>query len=101
MSGALYRIREKAVDDLEQIWIYTFKNWSVEQADRYYNQIISEIEFIANNFSSGRSIKHIKEGYRVSRVKSHLIFYKKGPDEIVEVVRVLHQRMDIENRLND
>lgn len=77
-----------------------FKNWSVEQADRYYNQIISEIEFIANNFSSGRSIKHIKEGYRVSRVKSHLIFYKKGSDDIVEIVRVLHQRMDVEKRLS-
>jgi len=101
MSSALFRIREKAVDDLEQIWIYTLENWSVEQADRYYNDIISEIEFIATDFLSGKSINHIKEGYRVSKVKSHLIFYKLGSDEIVEVVRILHQRMDIENRLSD
>lgn len=44
---------------------------------------------------------HVKEGYRASEVKSHLIFYKTGIDNIVEVVRILHQRMDIENRLND
>ncbi len=42
---------------------------------------------------------HIKQGHRASKVKSHLIFYQKGQDEVTEVVRVLHERMDIENRL--
>ncbi|HEX6983191.1 MAG TPA: type II toxin-antitoxin system RelE/ParE family toxin [Balneolaceae bacterium] len=97
----MYRISEKAIADLEEIWIYTFKNWSFEQADRYYHSIISEIEFIANNPSLGKSMGHVKEGYRASEVKSHLIFYKTGIDNIVEVVRILYQRMDIENRLND
>ena len=34
-----------------------------------------------------------------SKVKSHLIFFKKGKANEIEVVRVLHERMDIENRL--
>lgn len=101
MSGVPYSVRDKAVEDLEQIWIYTFENWSVEQADRYYHLIISEIEFIAGNFLSGKSMSHIKAGYRASKVKSHLIFYKLGSDNRVEVVRILHQQMDIENRLDD
>jgi len=33
-------------------------------------------------------------------VKSHLIFYKVVND-IVEIIRILHQRMDIENQLSD
>jgi len=99
MSVAAYRISEKAVQDLEQIWFYTFENWSVEQADRYYNLIISEIEFIAGHFTSGKSMNHVKEGYRASRVKSQLIFYKLGSDHVVEIIRILHQQMDIENRL--
>lgn len=101
MSRALYRISEKAISDLERIWEYTFKEWSAEQADRYYNLLISEIEFISENFYSGRSISHIKEGYRISTVKSHYIFYKLGPDDIVEIVRILHQGMDIKNRVNE
>lgn len=44
-------------------------------------------------------MEHIKQGYRASKVKSHLIFYRKGEDGVTEIVRVLHQRMDIKNRL--
>lgn len=31
-----YIVSEKALDDLNTIWIYTAENWSVEQANRYY-----------------------------------------------------------------
>jgi toxin ParE1/3/4 len=31
-----YIISEKALEDLNNIWIYTAENWSVEQANRYY-----------------------------------------------------------------
>ncbi len=44
-------------------------------------------------------MEHIKQGYKASKVKSHLIFYRKGEDQVTEIVRVLHQRMDIEDRL--
>jgi toxin ParE1/3/4 len=96
-----YRISSKAIEDLDKIWIYTFENWSIEQADRYYNLIIDEIKFIANNPLNGKSVDYIKIGYRVTRVKSHLIFYRESDNDIVEVIRILHKRMDIENRLND
>ena len=99
MSSKNYRISEKAIEDLDDIWIYTFKNWSVEQGNRYYNLIINEIEFIADNFMSGKSMDHIKTGYRASRVKSQMIFFRRAEDDKVEVIRVLHQMMDLENRL--
>lgn len=94
-----YRISEKAIDDLEKIWLYTLETWSDEQADRYYNLLIDEIEYICQNFESGKSMDHIRIGYRASKVKSHLIFYRKADDNIIEIIRILHQMMDIENRL--
>ena len=45
-------------------------------------------------------MEHIRKGYRASKIKSHLIFYRALNDRI-EVIRILHERMDIENRLND
>ena len=96
-----YSISEKANQDIEKIWLYTFENWSLEQADRYYNLILDEIEFISENFESGKSVDYIKKGYRAAAVKSHIIFYKKSRRNIVEIVRVLHQKMDIENRINE
>ncbi len=101
MKKTAYRISEKAKKDLEGIWIYTYENWSDIQADRYYNLIINEIEFLSENFETGKSINQVKEGYRTSKIKSHLICYKKGDDGMLEVIRILHQRMDVENRLND
>ncbi|MDP4275070.1 MAG: type II toxin-antitoxin system RelE/ParE family toxin, partial [Bacteroidota bacterium] len=37
----------------------------------------------------------------MSKVKSHLIFFKKTEDNIMEIIRILHQNMDIENRLKN
>ena len=96
-----YRISEKALEDLEKIWLYTLKKWSLEQADRYHNLIINEIEFITNNYNLSRKVDYIRTGYKISSVKSHLIFYKKSEDGIIEIVRILHQKMDIENRLKE
>jgi len=96
-----YLISEKANQDIEKIWLYTFENWSLEQADRYYNLILDEIEFLSENFESGKSVDYIKKGYRASIVKSHIIFYRKSRKNIVEIIRVLHQKMDIENRIDE
>ena len=99
MSDKKYRISKQAIDDLNEIWIYTFHKWSKEQADRYYALIIDEIEFIADNYLIGKSAEQTRKNYRVTKIKSHLIFYRKVENDIVEIVRILNQRMDIKKRL--
>ena len=96
---ALFIISEEALKDIDNIWLYTAENWSLEQADRYYNLILDEIEYISKKFESGSDFGHIRKGYRFSKVKSHLIFYKKSKSGKIEIIRILHERMDIENRL--
>ena len=71
-----YVISEKAIEDINNIWIYTAENWSVAQADRYYNLIYDEIEYIVNNFDMARDFGKIRKSYKCSKVKSHLIFFK-------------------------
>ena len=99
MSKIKYRISKQAIKDLNDIWIYTFNKWSKEQADRYYDLIIGEIEFVADNYLIGKSVEQTRKNYRVTKIKSHLIFYRKAENEIIEIVRILHQRMDIKKRL--
>jgi toxin ParE1/3/4 len=96
-----YIISQEAIEDINNIWMYTAENWSTIQADRYYNLILDEIEYIADNFESARDMGKVRKNYRYSKIKSHLIFFKKNNDKTIEVVRVLHERMDIENRLTD
>ena len=100
MKNRRYIISKKAVADLEAIWLYTVNHWPVEQADRYYNLIFDEIAYICKNENAGKSLDHVRKGYKTSKVKSHLIFYKISKD-IIEIVRILRERMDTENRLSD
>ena len=95
-----YKISVKASEDIESIWLYTFENWSLEQADRYVNLIFDEIEHLAANPNFGKDARLVRKHYRCSKVKSHLIFYR-STDKQIEAIRVLHQRMDVENLLND
>ncbi len=94
-------ISEKALEDLNNIWTYTAENWSVVQANRYYNLIMDEIEFVADNFETTKDFGDIRKDYRYSKVKSHLIFCKRVGNSEMEVVRILHERMDLKNRIND
>jgi toxin ParE1/3/4 len=98
MKPLPYAISKKAVSDLEEIWLYTVEKWSIEQANRYYSLIFDEIDFICKNVDTGKSMNHVRKGYRASKVKSHLIFYRVTND-VVEIIRILHERMDLDNRL--
>ena len=100
MKPLPFVISKKAMSDLEEIWLYTVKKWFIEQADRYYNLIFDEINYICKNIHAGKSMEHVRKGYRASKVKSHLIFYRVLNDT-VEVIRILHERMDTENILKD
>ncbi|NRS90871.1 toxin ParE1/3/4 [Flavobacterium sp. 7E] len=98
---AEYIISEKALEDLNNIWVYTAENWSVEHANRYYNLIVDEIEYVSVSFDKTKDFSNIMKNYKFSKVKSHLVFYKKTENTEMEVVRILHERMDLKNRIND
>lgn len=98
----VYKISRKASEDIESIWLYTVENWSADQADRYVNLILDEIEYIAGVPTTGKRFDHIRKGYYCTKVKSHLIFYRIVPkQQTIEIIRVLHERMDIDNHLMD
>lgn len=100
MKALPYVLNRRAVADLEYIWFYTAERWSEAQAERYYALIFEEINYICKNTDSGKNMDHIREGFRASKVKSHLIFYRIVNDTVV-IVRILHERMDIDSQLGD
>ena len=94
-----YKLSHEAKKDLE-IWLYTFENWSIEQADRYFNLLMDEIEFLTQHPKSGKDYSSIRKGYYRTQIKSHFIFYRiNKTKDIVEIIRILHQRMDIEEHI--
>lgn len=96
----IFKLSKEAENDLENIWLYTFENWSAEQADRYLNLIIDEIEYLSQKPESGINFENFRKGYFRSKVKSHFIFYRiNAQKEALEIIRILHERMDIDNHL--
>lgn len=97
-----YVLSTEAKNDIEKNWLYRLENWSLQQADRYFDLIIDEIEYIAINPSSGKDYSDVRKDYLSVCIKSHFIFYKVNKKQSeVEIMRVLHQRMDVQNSLND
>lgn len=85
--------RLQAEQDLINIWIYSFENWGVNQADYYLDQIDDALNFIAANPAVGINIDTVRQGYLKYQVREHFIFYKIKESKI-NIVRVLGNDMD-------
>ncbi len=95
------KVSRAAADDLEGIWLYTVEHWSVEQADRYLGLILDAFDLILHDPKAGKDHKNVREGYLAMKAGSHLVFYKRNEAErTIEIIRVLHGRMDPESRLS-
>lgn len=53
----------EAETDLENIWFYSFEEWNEEQADKYYDQLVEEINKLLDNPELGQSRDTIRDGY--------------------------------------
>ena len=93
-----YKLSKLALEDIDTIWDFTVINCSIVQAEKYYQQIFESIITICQNPMIGKSINEIKEKHRKMLVGSHMIIYKQE-ENLILIDRILHQKMDIENRL--
>lgn len=98
---AEYYLTNKAVEDLSAIWKYTVEKWSEEQADKYYFHLIESMQMIANNPSIGKNYSQVMEQLNGIQVNRHIIFYRVISPALIEITRVLHERMDLKNRLSE
>ena len=98
---AEYKLTNKAVEDLSKIWDYTFEIWSGQQADKYYDGLISNCEEIAENPELGKNYNGISKQLLGMKTNRHIIFYRTLNENYVEITRILHDRMDLKKRINE
>ena len=96
-----YRLTQKAVVDLAEIWNYTFDKWSENQADRYYYMLLENCNTVSLNPSLGKSYSIIMENLYGFKAGRHIIFYLCTEKSGIEIIRILHEQMDLENRINE
>ena len=98
---AKYRLTIKAVEDLASIWNFTLEKWSEKQADKYYNLLVDNFYEIARNPQLGKNYSDVVENISGFRVGIHIIFYKQVLDSEIVVIKILHEQMDLKNRLKE
>ncbi len=98
---AEYKLTNKAVHDLTEIWDYTFDNWSEKQADRYYNLLLDSCRDIAENPDLGKNYHGIAVDLFGLKTDRHIIFYRKSARKPIEITRILHEQMDLKSRMKD
>jgi toxin ParE1/3/4 len=96
---AKFLLSNKAVEDLSKIWDYTYEVWSENQADKYYELLIETCQEIAKSPDISKNYDDIENNIIGFRVGKHIIFYQEIKPREILVVRILHERMDLKNRL--
>jgi toxin ParE1/3/4 len=89
-----FKLTVKAKQDLRKIAIHTEKRWGKKQRNIYIKQFDDIFHILASSPQTGKTCDYIKEGYRKFPQSSHIVFYRIINDELIEIVRILHKKMD-------
>jgi toxin ParE1/3/4 len=79
--------------DFIDILLYTERQWGEDQQNRYEALLTQAINRLGDFPETGAARSELFPGCRVWHVERHVLYYKIGIDTI-EVVRILHQRID-------
>lgn len=94
-----FLLTRQALEDLRESCRYTQELWGREQ--RRYHLALLDRSFndLAENPSQGQQCDEIRDGYSKFPSGRHVIFYRERAAAGIEIVRVLHERMDMGTHL--
>ena len=96
---AKFKFTNKAVNDLTDIWNYTIEIWSEKQAEKYYTLLINACTELAQQPHIGKEYNEIHPDLKGQKTSKHIIFYRIMEDKTIEIIRILHEQMDLKNKL--
>jgi toxin ParE1/3/4 len=89
----------KAKVDLSDIWDYTYAEWDADQAEKYVRDLWATMQEQTQDLTKSVDIGDVRKAYRKVRPGSHVIFFKVPKAGVVDVVRILHQKMDFDRHI--
>lgn len=93
-----YSLYKRAKQQLIDIWLYTAEHWGEEQADKYVNGIYAAL--LALESASWRKVEGQRFiGVYFLRYEKHFIFFRELSNEHIGIISILHERMNLPERL--
>lgn len=94
-----YSISYKARSDLKEIGRYTQKKWGTNQRNKYLGALFKSFDRLAADELVTIDCTQIRVGYRNYHIGRHIVFYRVTASGTFEIIRILHEAMDIESHL--
>ena len=94
----LFALTNEAKSDLKYIANFTERRWGKDQRNLYIKQFDDIFHLLSDTPFAGKPCDYIKEGYRKFPQGSHIIFYRKGVQSKIEIIRILHKSMDVSSK---
>ncbi len=89
----------EAQTDIDSIYDYTAERWGIDQAERYIGTLRDLCVELAAGIRKGRDASAIRPDYFKYLCGAHVVFYKRPEPTRLEIVRILHQAMDMNAHL--
>jgi toxin ParE1/3/4 len=105
--GWRVRLGAAAEVDFANILKWTSENFGARQARVYRNTLVQAIGELADghDVAGSRSRDEIMAGIRTVHIArrgrrgSHFMMYRAAPNSTIEIVRILHDRMDLQRHV--
>jgi toxin ParE1/3/4 len=111
MAERRWRVRLGAAAEVDfaNILKWTTENFGTRQARVYRDILVHTIGELADgpDVAGSRARDEILAGLRTLHVArhgrrgSHFLMYRARPNSVIEVVRILHDRMDVQRHVSD
>lgn len=94
-----YELSRAADRDLDDVYIYTFREFGALQADAYFESLEECLGKLAENPSLGIDCSNVRGGYRRFVHQRHTVYYKNRKTG-VRVIRILGSGMSVERSMH-
>jgi toxin ParE1/3/4 len=95
-----FKLSAAADTDMRKIAAHSLQHWGQPQRDSYISELFGAFGRLAASPQIATGIDSIREGYRQFPQGSHVIFFRESASHGIEIIRVLHKRMDAGTHLN-
>ena len=92
-----FDLTKKAKEDLRKIAKYTELNWGKIKRNLYIKQFDDSFHLLAETPLIGIECDNIQADYKKFPQGSHILFYKIITKDKINVIRILHKRMDVKS----
>lgn len=96
-----YELTPDAENDLREIARYTMRTWGVEQTRAYKGALLREFSGLAKGTARSRQPLPHRPEVRICRCEHHYVFSVHEEGEKPVIVAVLHESMDLIERLRE